>query len=83
MELVDLNEFTIETGCVSKLPRQKMVNVTSLDESSVSILLPINASGAELFVAAITRLKILESDYFDLDYVEEIGRVRVGSKSTK
>ncbi|KAL3319980.1 FERM domain-containing protein 7 [Cichlidogyrus casuarinus] len=81
MEIVNPPEFELEVGCVSKLPRQKIVTVCSLDDTHVTILIPVSrlscinlilqvtASGAELFVAVVSRLKILEADYFDLDYI--------------
>ncbi|VDO00815.1 unnamed protein product [Rodentolepis nana] len=62
-----------KTAVVEKKIKTINVRVLHLDETVHNFILPHHASGAELYVQVMRKFNILESDYFDLEFMNEDG----------
>uniref|UniRef100_A0A5K3EU01 FERM domain-containing protein n=2 Tax=Mesocestoides corti TaxID=53468 RepID=A0A5K3EU01_MESCO len=66
-------DITEKNNTIEKKVKSINARVLHLDETSHSFDLQHHASGAELYLQVIRKFNILESDYFDLEYMNEDG----------
>ncbi|KAF5402372.1 hypothetical protein PHET_04395 [Paragonimus heterotremus] len=63
----------MEVQCAGKGLRKMQLRVLHLDDSVHTFHLSVHATGQELYASMIERIHLLESDYFDLEYVNDEG----------
>ncbi|CAH8668590.1 unnamed protein product [Heterobilharzia americana] len=59
--------------CIGKGLRMIQVRVLHLDDSIHTFQISGHALGEELFAIVVDRFRLLEADYFDLEYVNDEG----------